>query len=160
MTVPGLGRLARSVFVALALATGPGMSTAATAHADEDGWGDTPGTYTHYEFPAGTSDLSSVTWSTTGTATRPANNGDCVNVTSTIGPDRGEQILGIGNSARGAVTDRVGRCLDVDGVDFAQLEWAEDADPAAAENRAAVVETCHRLTDQGWVRGADRICAR
>lgn len=47
------------------------MSTAATAHADEDGWGDTPGTYTRYEFPAGTSDLSSVTWSTTGTATRP-----------------------------------------------------------------------------------------
>lgn len=131
------------------------MSTAAAAHAD-DGWGDTPGTYTHYEFPTGTSDLSSVTWSTTGTATRPANNGDCADVTSTIGPDGGEQILGIGNSARGAVTDRAGRRLDVDGVDFAQLEWAEDADPAAAENRAAGVETCHRRTDQGWVRGADR----
>ena len=54
MAVPGLGRLARSAFVALTLATGPGMSTAAAAHAD-DGWGDTPGTYTHYEFPTGTS---------------------------------------------------------------------------------------------------------
>ncbi|MET7310008.1 DUF3472 domain-containing protein [Streptomyces sp. NPDC005571] len=320
MTVPGLGRLARSVFVALALAAGLGMSTAATADADEDGWGDTPGTYTHYEFPAGTPDLSSVTWSTTvtadpgftshtfwshqfgfnqgnggyigmqdnggedqlflfsvwdvnqaepgskgswcqdfggegtgyscrmnvpwkaghtytftvasegggwfgatvedttahtsfelgsiltpatgiktggmvdwveyyewsmprstcvqqpysaatfglpeattlagtqvtGTATRPANNGDCANVTSTIGPDGGEQILGIGNSAREAVTNRAGNCLDVEGVDFAQLEWAEDADLAAAENRAAAVETCHRRTDQGWVHGADR----
>ncbi|MCX5310108.1 hypothetical protein [Streptomyces sp. NBC_00154] len=71
MTAPGLGglgRIAGSAFVALELAAGPGMSTAATAHADEDGRGDTPGTYTHYEFPAGTPDLSSVTWSTTVTA--------------------------------------------------------------------------------------------
>lgn len=71
VTVPGLGRLGRipgSAFVALALAAGPGMSPAATAHADEEGWGDTPGTYTQCEFPAGTPDLSSVTWSTTVTA--------------------------------------------------------------------------------------------
>ncbi|MFB6777835.1 DUF3472 domain-containing protein [Streptomyces sp. NPDC056352] len=315
-----LGRIAGSAVVALALAAGIGMSTAATADANEDGWGDTPGTYTHYTFPAGTPDLSSVTWSTTvtvdpgftshtfwshqfgfnqgnggyigmqdnggedqlflfsvwdvtqakpgskgswcqdfggegtgyscrmnvpwkaghtytfnvasegggwfgatvedttahtsfklgsiltpatgiktagmvdwveyyewsmtrstcvqqpysaaafglpkattlnntqvtGTATRPENNGDCANVTSTIGPDGGEQVLGIGNSTRDAVTDRAGNCLDVEGVDHAQLEWAEDADLAADENRAAVVETCHRRTDQGWVHGADR----
>lgn len=315
-----LGRITGSAVAALALAAGIGMSTAATADANEDGWGDTPGTYTHYTFPAGTPDLSSVTWSTTvtadpgftshtfwshqfgfnrgnggyigmqdnggedqlflfsvwdvnqakpgskgswcqdfggegtgyscrmnvpwkaghtytfnvasegggwfgatvedttahtsfklgsiltpatgiktagmvdwveyyewsmtrstcvqqpysaatfgipeattlnntrvtGTATRPENNGDCANVTSTIGPDGGEQVLGIGNSTRDAVTDRAGNCLDVEGVDYAQLEWAEDADLAADENRAAVVETCHRRTDQGWVHGADR----
>ncbi|MET7368586.1 ricin-type beta-trefoil lectin domain protein [Streptomyces sp. NPDC005566] len=313
-------RIAGSALTALALAAGVGMSTASTAHADEDGVGATPGTYTHYDFPAGTPDLSSVTWRTTvtadpgftshtfwshqfgfnqgnggyigmqdnggeeqmflfsvwdvnqarpgssgswcqdfggegtgyscrmnvpwtaghtytfdvtsegggwfgatvkdttahtsfelgsiltpatgistagmvdwveyyewsmprstcvqqpysaatfglpkattlnnaqvtATATRPENNGNCANVTSTVGPDGGTQVLGIGNSARGAVTNRAGNCLDVEGVDFAQLEWASDADLAAAENRAAVVETCHRRTDQGWVHGADR----
>ncbi|MEE1772821.1 ricin-type beta-trefoil lectin domain protein [Streptomyces sp. JV185] len=315
-----LGRIAGSAVAALALAAGIALSTAATAEADEDGWGDTPGTYTHYTFPAGTPDLSSVTWSTTvtadpgftshtfwshqfgfdkgsggyigmqdnggedqmflfsvwdvnqarpgskgswcqnfggegtgyscrmnvpwkaghtytfdvasqgggwfaatvedttahtsfelgsiltpatgirtagmvdwveyyewsmrrstclqqpysaavfglpeattadgtrvtATATRPEDNGDCANVSSTIGPDGGVQVLGIGNSARDAVTDRAGNCLDVDGVDQDRLEWAEDADLATVENRAAVVETCHRRTDQGWVHGADR----
>lgn len=63
-----LGRIAGSAVAALALAAGIGMSTAATADANEDGWGDTPGTYTHHTFPAGTPDLSSVTWSTTVTA--------------------------------------------------------------------------------------------
>ncbi|MFI5633568.1 hypothetical protein ACIA8E_30175 [Streptomyces sp. NPDC051664] len=40
-----------------------------------------------------------------------------------------------------------------------QLAWAEDADPAADEDRAAAVETCHRRTGQRWVHGADRTCA-
>lgn len=93
----------------------------------------------------------------TATAARPERNGDCAGVSSTIGPDGGVRVLGIGNSARDAVTDRAGNRLDVDGVDQDRLEWAEDADPAAVENRAAAVENRgRRRTDQGRVHGVGR----
>ncbi len=313
------GRILGIAAAALSLAAGLGLGITGSAQANEDGWGDTPGTYTNYAFPAGTGDLSSVTWSTTVTAdpgftshtfwshqfgfnkgngayvgmqdnggedqlflfsvwdvteakpgsdgswcqdfdgegigescrinvpwkagdtytytvayegdgwfgatiddttdgtsfklgsirtpatgistagmvdwveyyewsmtrstclqqpygaatfglpaattangdkvsaavSRLSNNGDCSNVDVKAVPGGSEQILGIGNSSRGAITDRAGNCLDVEGVDYAQLEWAEDTDVAADENRPAVVETCHQRTDQGWVHGAD-----
>lgn len=92
----------------------------------------------------------------TASVSRLRNNGDCSNVATVAVPGGSQQILGTGNSVRGAVTDNAGNCLDVEDTDYAQLEWAEDADLAADENRPAVVESCHQRTDQGWVHGADR----
>ncbi|MEU1707581.1 hypothetical protein ABZ478_19540 [Streptomyces sp. NPDC005706] len=91
-----------------------------------------------FGLPIGTlADGTKVTASVSGLS----NNGDCSNVSTVAVPGGSRQIHGTGNSVRGAVTGNAGKCLDVENTDYAQLEWAEDADLPAVENRAAVVES-------------------
>lgn len=60
------GRL-RVLAGTLVLGLGMSLAAASPAAANEDGWGDTPGTYTNYSFPAGVTELTEVTWGNTVT---------------------------------------------------------------------------------------------
>lgn len=91
----------------------------------------------------------------TGSIKNMTNNGACSFVSTQEVPGGSRQTLAIGNSVRGAITNRAGLCLDTKGIDYAQLEWAEDADLAKAEGASSIVDTCHQRTDQGWVRALD-----
>lgn len=89
----------------------------------------------------------------TGSIRSMTDNGACSFVKTEAVDGGSKQTLAIGNSVRGAITNKAGLCLDAKGVDYADLEWAEDL--TKAEGARSVVDTCHERTDQGWVRATD-----